>query len=122
MTRAELERSTDVFTIELVDMQRQPRFLFGEDVLQGLQIPMHLHRVQVEYELREKLVLLRQQIVLSDRDKTLWALLLRSVPSFVLFFLHAAIALGHQAPNGERHAVTSLANAIGFDPSAIDLV
>jgi hypothetical protein len=122
MTRAELERSADVFTIELLDMQRHHRILFGEDVLQGLHIPMHLHRVQVEYELREKLVLLRQQIVLSDSDKKLWDLLLRSVPSFVTLFRHAAIALGHQAPNGKRHAVTSLANAIGFDPSAIELV
>ena len=58
MTRQELERSTDVFTIELLDMQQHHRVLFGEDVVQGLQIPMHLHRVQVEYELREKLILL----------------------------------------------------------------
>jgi hypothetical protein len=122
MTRAELERSVDVFTIELLDMQRHHRILFGQDVLRGLQIPMHLHRVQVEFELREKLVLLRQQIVLSDNDKKLWDLLLRSVPSFVTLFRHAAIALGQDAQNGKRHAVTSLSKAIGFDASAIELV
>jgi hypothetical protein len=31
MTRQELERSTDVFTIELLDMQQHHRVLFGED-------------------------------------------------------------------------------------------
>src|ERR1700689_2518326 len=66
MTRTELERSTDVFTIELLDMQQHHRVLLGEDVVQGLQISMHVHRVQVEYELREKLILLRQQVLLAS--------------------------------------------------------
>src|SRR5215469_16538357 len=63
MTKQELLRSTDVFTIELLDMQQHHRVLFGEDDLQSLQIPMDLHRVQVEYELREKLLLLRQHVL-----------------------------------------------------------
>ena len=33
MTRLELERTVDVFTIELLDMQRHHRVLFGKDVL-----------------------------------------------------------------------------------------
>src|SRR5579872_6576846 len=66
MTRKELERSTDVFTIELLDMQQHHRVLFGEDVVQSLQIPMSIHRIQVEYELREKVILLRQQYLLAS--------------------------------------------------------
>ncbi len=69
MTRQEIERSTDVFTIELLDMQQHHRVLFGEDVLSGLQIPMDLHRVQVEYELREKLILLRQHVLRGGRER-----------------------------------------------------
>ena len=61
MTRRELQCSHDIFTIELLDMQQHHRVLFGEDVLLGLQIPVHSHGLQVEYELREKLLLLRQQ-------------------------------------------------------------
>src|SRR6267143_1510117 len=53
MTRHEIERSIDVFSIELIDMQQHHRVLFGDDVLQGLQIPANLHRMQVEYELRD---------------------------------------------------------------------
>ncbi|MGB2606562.1 MAG: nucleotidyltransferase domain-containing protein, partial [Candidatus Sulfotelmatobacter sp.] len=59
MTRDEIERSADVFTIELLDMREHHRVLFGEDVVKSLSIPANLHRVQVEYELREKLALLR---------------------------------------------------------------
>src|SRR5437763_1083093 len=94
MTRQELLRSTDVFTIELLDMVQHHRVLFGEDVLQGLQIPTDLHRVQVEYELREKLLLLRQHLLLADgNDARLWEVLLHSVSSFATLFRHALIVL-----------------------------
>src|ERR1700683_2495898 len=35
MTRDEIEHSTDVFTIELLDMQQHHRVLFGEDVVKS---------------------------------------------------------------------------------------
>jgi len=120
MTRLELERSTDVFTIELLDIQEHHRVLFGDDVVQGLRISMHVHRVQVEYELREKLILLRQQVLLaSGNDSRLWDLLLHSVPSFGTLFRHALIALGDSSPPGRREAVQALSKRVGFDPSAI---
>ena len=79
----EFDRSTDVFTIELLDMKQHHRVLYGEDVLSGLRIAIDLHRVQVEYELREKLILLRQHILIADgNDAKLWDLMLRSAPSF----------------------------------------
>ena len=77
MTAEELERSADVFSIELLDMQQRHRVLFGEDLLKSLRIPMHLHRAQLEYELREKLILLRERLLLSaGSDDRLWELLL----------------------------------------------
>jgi hypothetical protein len=120
MTRRELECSTDVFTIELLDMQQHHRVLLGEDVLLDLQIPRHLHRVQVEYELREKLLLLRQQMLLaSGSQRRLWDLLVRSVSSFVTLFRHALIVLNQAAPVGKRETVQALAEQLKFDGSAI---
>ncbi len=120
MTRDEIERSTDVFTIELMDMQQHHRVVFGEDILQGLSIPASLHRVQVEYELREKLALLRQHLLLAaGNDSRLWELLVRSVSSFATLFRHALIVLGHDAPVGKREAVQALSKQIRFDASGI---
>ncbi len=120
MTRDEIARSVDVFTIELIDMQQHHRVLFGEDVVQGFSIPANLHRVQVEYELREKLALLRQHLLLaSGNDSRMWELLTRSVSSFVTLFRHALIVLGHSAPVGKREAVHALSKQIGFDASGI---
>jgi len=119
LTREELERSTDVFAIELLDMQKRHRVLFGDDVLAALRIPMHLHRAQVEYELREKLILLREQTLLAaGSEKRLWELLLRSLPAFATLFRHALIALGEPAPDSRRAAIQALAGRLSFDPSA----
>lgn len=120
MTRQEIDRSTDVFTIELLDMKQHHRVLFGADVLSALQIPMDLHRVQVEYELREKLLLLRQHVlVASDNDSRLWDILLHSVPSFSTLFRHVLITLGDSSHVTRRNAVTALAQRLGFDDSAV---
>src|ERR1700728_2235333 len=120
MTRDEIERSSDVFTIELLDMKQHHRVLFGEDVLQGLSIPANLHRLQVEYELREKLVLLRQHLLLAaGNDSRMWELLTRSVSSFATLFRHALIVLGNTAPVGKREAVQALARQVGFDAAGM---
>jgi hypothetical protein len=119
LTREELERSADVFAIELLDMQQRHRVLLGDDVLTGLQIPMSLHRAQVEYELREKLILLREHVLLAaGNQKRLWELLLRSLPSFATLFRHALIALGNPAPDSKRAALQALSVRIPFDVSA----
>jgi hypothetical protein len=118
MTRDEIERSTDVFTIELFDVRMHHRLLYGEDVFQNLNIPPSLHRVQVEYELREKLALLRQHLLLAvGDDRRMWELLTRSVSSFATLFRHALMVLGHEAPVEKRRAIQVLAEKIGFDAS-----
>jgi hypothetical protein len=120
ITRDEIHRSADIFTIELLDLQQHHRVLFGEDVVQNLSIPDRLHCVQVEYELREKLALLRQHLLLAaGNDSRMWEVLLRSVSSFATLFRHALIVLKHDAPVSKREAVQALSKHIGFDASGM---
>ncbi len=120
MTEEELERSADVFSIELLDIQRHHRILLGHDALSKLHIPMFLHRAQVEYELREKIVLLRQRLLLvAAKDRELWDLLLSSLPAVTTLLRHALIALGDDSPRSKREAVQTLAARIQFDPSPL---
>ena len=115
----ELQRSADVFSIELLDMQRRHRVLFGTDVLEGLTIPMHLHGAQVEYELREKTILLRERLLVAGTNKKqLWELLLGSLSTFVTLFRHALIALGETPADSKRETIQALAKKIQFDASA----
>jgi hypothetical protein len=118
-TRAELERSADVFVIELLDMQQHHRVLLGPDALAALTVPRRRHRMQLEYELEEKLVLLRQRILLAAGDKKrTWDLLLRSLSAFSTLFRHALMVQGKPAPASKREAVQALSASLGFDASA----
>jgi predicted nucleotidyltransferase len=118
LTGEELERSADVFSIELLDMQQRHRVLFGTDVLAGLTIPMHFHRAQLEYELREKTILLRERLLLAGTDKKqLRELLLASLSTFVTLFRHSLIALGEKPSDSKRDTIGTLAQRIKFDPT-----
>jgi hypothetical protein len=79
---------------------------------------MHLHRAQLEYELREKLILLRSRLFAGASKKQLWELLLGSLSAFTTLFRHGLIALGDTPPKAKRDAVLALAVHIPFDPSA----
>jgi len=119
LTREEVERSADVFSIELMDMQQRHRVLYGDDVLQRLAIPMHFHRAQLEYELREKTILLRERMLLAGGNKNrLWEVLLGSLSTFATLFRHALVAMGDSAPKSKRESIQVLASRIQLDPSA----
>lgn len=123
MTQEELQRSTDVFTIEFMDMRLHHRVLYGEDVLEKLEIPMRFHRVQLEYELREKLLLLRQAVcVVANDERKSWDLLLRSLPSFLTLFRHSLMALGEHVPAHKIDVLQALSRRLGFNASAIETV
>lgn len=123
ITYEELQSSADVFAIELMDIQRHHRVLFGQDVVTPLQVPTHLHRVQLEYELREKLILLRQRMLLAaGNPQRTWDLLLRSVSAFVTLFRHVLIVEGQPIPGTRREVVKALGASLGWDGSSFENV
>src|ERR1700747_1472551 len=102
LTREELRASVAVFSIEFLDMKSRYRVLFGDDVLNSLQVPMVQHLFQLRYELREKLLLLRQHVLLAaNKDKQLWEVMLHSLSSFTTLFCHVLIEMGEK---GRKHS------------------
>src|SRR5436190_17701368 len=119
LTPEELKATADVFSIEFVDMKQRYRVLWGDDVLKTLDIPMHLHRSQLEYELREKLFLLRQHVMLAVADeKQLWEVMLQSLSSFTTLSRHALIELGQTGRQHSLDAVKEVGTRLNFDSSA----
>lgn len=117
-TSGELKASAAVFSIEFVDMKQRYRVLFGEDVLRELPVPMVSHLFQLRYELREKLMLLRQHVLLAGRsEKQLWEVMLHSLSSFTTLFRHVLLEFGEQGRKHSRAAVAELATRLNFDPS-----
>jgi len=120
-SRAELDSSADVFAIELIDIRGRHRMLYGEDVFAGLHVPMDLHRVQVENNLRTKLLTLRQMYAqFADDDRRVRRLMLDSVSNFATLFRHALIAMGDQPAEShslsKEESIRNLAARIHFDP------
>jgi predicted nucleotidyltransferase len=122
-TYDELVRSADIFSMELMDMKNHHRMLFGADFFEGLDIPLRLHRLQVERELRTGWVRLRQGILAApQKKKAHLGLMLESVAGFCVLFRHALIALGQPAPASKREAVMGIGSLVGADPSGFNLI
>ncbi|MBZ5648463.1 MAG: hypothetical protein LAN37_14710 [Acidobacteriia bacterium] len=122
-TMDELRRSADVFAIELLDIKASHKVLFGEDCFSGLDVPMNLHRIQLEHELRTKLIRFRQAyLAVEGKSKELLRLMTESISSFMTLFRHTLIALGEPVPP-QRHAVLDrLADRLKVEVSAFHRV
>lgn len=117
-SRMELERSADVFAIELFDICQHHRVVYGEDIFKTMQVPMEKHRVQVEHDLRAKLLTLRQlYLEAASDDGRVRKLMLDSVPNFGTLFRHAMIVLGMQPGTHRTDDIRVLAEHLKFDPS-----
>jgi hypothetical protein len=117
-TLEELNRSADIFTIELLDMKARHRVLYGENVLEQISVPVHYHAIQVERELRTTWVRLRQAILAApDKPKAHLEIMLASFSAFVALFRHALIAMGGAPSQTRREAIDRIAQFSGADPA-----
>ncbi len=122
-THDELRRSADVFAIELLDLKLNHRILLGTDFLAEFEVPLHLHRLQVERELRTAWLRLRQAILAAPlSNKVHLGIMLKSVSTFCALFRHALLALGHDMPATKRQTVDAIASLTGANPTAFQAI
>ena len=120
LTLDELTRSADVFAIEMLDIQARHRVLHGADVVTGIPVPLDLHRIQVERELRMALIRLRQRYLSGANDRrTTMQLLLASSSTFNTLLRHALIALGQTAPQNRREVADAVEKVFAADMSSL---
>jgi len=120
MTEVELRESADVFAIELLDIQHMHKTLFGKDLVSEIQIPMNLHRVEVEHELRTTLLRLRQHLLLNpDNQDELQKVLAKSIGGVSTLLRHALIAVGETSSPDRPRILEQAAAAFGFDVEAM---
>ncbi len=117
-TGEELVRSADVFPIEFLDIQAHRRVLFGPDPFADLKIPLDLHRVQLEHELRAKLERLRQAYLVATRDRDRLDLMLDSMSSMLTLFRHALLALDGTHLHDRRAVLDGVAARFSADVTA----
>lgn len=120
---AELRQSADVFAIELLDMQQSHRVLYGSDVIAGISVPMNLHRVQVEHELRTLLLKLRQHLLReAGNPRELGAVLAKSFSSALTLLRHTLIAFQEQPPGAIKDVFVRVAALTATSAPAFEAV
>jgi predicted nucleotidyltransferase len=122
-TADELRRSADVFAIELLDMQRAHRVLYGAEIIAGIPVPMNLHRVQVEHELRTLIQKLRQHYLHGPAEEaSLHTVLAKSFSSVVTLLRHTLIAMDHDAPIDRHDVLNQVHKHMGVNVHALQAV
>jgi hypothetical protein len=116
MSEEEVHNSADSFPMEFRDMKEHRKVLYGPDVIADLHVDTKHHRVQVEHELRSKLLRLRQQgaRVLSDPE-ALMKLCVESVSTFCVLGRHALLAAGAHPKTDRRAVVHQLGATLQMD-------
>ncbi len=123
LTAEELRASADVFSIELLDMQQSRRVLYGADAIAGLSVPMNLHRVQVEHDLRTLLLKLRQHFLLNgQKENELLAAAAKSSSSALALLRHILIAFDEVPPATAPEVFARIASLTGADAEAFTAV
>jgi len=115
-TPTELAGSTDSFPIELWDMKQSRKILFGDDPLAELEVKTEHLRLQLERELKGKLLDLREAYLLT-RGKPLRVrkLMIESLPSFLVLCRAALRLFQDDVPPRKLEALGALAQHCEFD-------
>jgi len=119
----ELRRSADVFAIESLDLKRAHRVLFGKDPVAGLHIPMNLHRVQIERDLRLLLLRLRQHALLAGKNELEYLTTLKkTISSAITLLRHTLLAFDEEPPADPASLFARIGALTGADAEAFQIV
>ncbi len=115
-TPNELLTSADAFPIEFLDMQQSRKVIFGGDPLASLAIADDHLRLQLERELKGKLLLLRQKsLLLLDRPEELVKLLVASATTFLVLSRAALRLFQSDVPRQKVAALRDLSKHLSLD-------
>jgi predicted nucleotidyltransferase len=120
-TRDELREAADVFAIEILDMKHGRRVLFGKDLVADIEVPMNLHRVQIEHDLRTLVLKLRQHYLRAPGNaKELAPVLRKSFSGALTLLRHTVIAFGEEPPVAPRDIIARAAALTGSNAAEFD--
>lgn len=122
MTKNFIESSLDSYPIEFLGMKNNHILIYGENVLGGLDFdPAHL-RLQIERELRGKLVLLREGYLEAEgKPKQLRALISKSLTAFIAVFNALLHFKQGKAPQTRRDTIKEVGKLFTIDAAVFML-
>ena len=123
LTDGHLGDLTDVFPVEILDMQHNHQVLFGPDPVNGLKVEKENLRVELEHELRGKLMRLRSRFTMTEaRPSLVEKLMVDSFSTFLVLFKSVLWYYGEKPPLKKMEALRKLKVHIDFDPETFEIV
>lgn len=121
MTPEYIERSLDVFGVELLDFQLSGRTILGDDPFEGLTFERSDLRLQCERELKAMLIRLRQGYVASAGNKRLLRDVLVSSGKTLLPYLRAMVWLnGGERVHSIQGTLDQAAESLGIETVTLE--
>jgi len=118
MTSSYLLGSRDAYPIEFLNMKRRYIVVFGQDVLKELAFDLCHIRLQLERELRGKLIHLRSGYLATEGSARKIRELIRvSLTAFVSLFSALLYLKSREIPRDRQSVITAAGEAIGVDAS-----
>jgi len=116
MTRDYILTSLDAYPVEFLNMQRHHTLVFGEDVLAPLTFKPAELRLQLERELKAKILHLRKGYLETEgKEKQIRQLIKVSINAFIALF-NALLTLKHMdIPDGVDGVIRATASGFGID-------
>jgi predicted nucleotidyltransferase len=116
-TRDRLQKSADTFPIELLDIKQAHRILSGEDVVSDIEVSDENLRLELEHELKGKLIQLREGYLMTGgKPRQVTSLMTNSISTFLVLFRGALrLYSGSEVPVLKRDALQALSEHIEID-------
>lgn len=121
MTPEYIRRSQDAFPVEFLDFKLIHRTLYGEDVFKDLAIEKQPLRLQVEREIKVKLIGLRQGHISSlGKHEHLSSVLVKSFTGSLPLFRAILSLLGKEPPLGRMDAIAAFGRSSNIDVAVFE--
>ncbi|MGH7729722.1 MAG: hypothetical protein ACRENJ_00545 [Candidatus Eiseniibacteriota bacterium] len=120
LTQRQIEKSLDVFPIEWIDIKERHLLIEGQDVLGGYEVPRGNLRLQLEQELREKLITLRQAYIAGARRPEALEDVLRAAASSFATLCRSLLRLrGESPPAQTAQVIERVADVFGLEAEGL---
>lgn len=114
--RQEWFDSNDVYAVEYSDIKERYKIIYGDNLVELLEIDAKDIRLQCESEIKHLLVKLRQNYLLYNKDKNLMKEMLKATSRSIIAIFRAILRLmGQKVPYDHKEVVNNLAEKINFD-------
>ncbi len=116
MTPGYIKSSLDAFSIEFLDFKLIHKTVYGPDIFAPLEIATAPLRLQVEREIKTKLIHLRQGYISSlGKKEHLSAILVKSFTGSMALFRAIIKLLGKEPPVARAEVIAVVGSACGID-------